>query len=115
MKENPVRTYRIATTAELESGTRDEVFDIEADDFQISNRGGVRVVRWHQTPPPGFVARLLTIFRPACQNLAWVPHDALLSIRLLPEPEQPEEPPGATRRTAFASGGVIPVPGRHGA
>jgi hypothetical protein len=85
-----VTTYRVTTSADLPDGERDEVFDIAGDDFHISTRGGVRVVEWYRDAPPGLLAKLGTIFRPARRNVAWVPHDSLVSIRALPEGPPPD-------------------------
>jgi hypothetical protein len=83
-----VNRYRIATSAELDQGARDEVFDVEADAFQISARGGVRVVRYTE-PEGGLLARMAAAIRPPTENVAWVPHDCLMSCRLLTDDETP--------------------------
>lgn len=83
---DPVNRYRISTSAELESGDRDEVFDVDADAFQISARGGVRVVRYTE-PEGGLLARMAAAIRAPTENVAWVPHDSLISCRLLPDAE----------------------------
>lgn len=94
--------YRIATGAELDHATRDEVFDVEADAFQISARGGVRVVRYTE-PEGGLLARMAAAIRPPTENVAWVPHDSLISCRQLTDTEV-----GTIRLPPPVAGGRIP-------
>jgi hypothetical protein len=102
LQGDPVNRYRISTSAELESGDRDEVFDVEADAFQITNKGGVRVLRYVE-PRQSVIARLLAAVHPPTENVAWVPHDSLISCRQLTDAEA-----DAIRLPPPVAGGRIP-------
>jgi hypothetical protein len=88
-----VKRYRIATSLDPADGAaREEVFDVDADEFEIHARG-VRVLTYSDDLEDlgrwGRLRLRLDGRERRRVNVAWVPEDTLLSIRQLPETETP--------------------------